>query len=336
MNRFVAMTDPHIKGVRIKTRTDNYPEVILGKLDFVIGYCEKHKVTKLINMGDMFDNPNVSDYIAGRVAGKFSKAYKKFGLKMYYIAGNHDITGKNFSTYVHGKLAGFEHYEWFNFIGDKPIEFSDAYLGGYHYDHAKESETYFDMPNHPYKKGKLKILALHAMVTGDDRDLIVNGKAQLISYKSLVSDADLILTGHFHPGFGIKKINVLEHIITVANPGSLARTNSYIAKHTVGPAILYIEVDKRKLSKIELIKVPHEINVFKDSKTYNRYEVDSNHFKFVKNLRTMQSGGFVQSNLELLIRTVAGEIKDAPFKITVDLVDEVCMKIKKVREENEK
>ena len=337
MNKFVYITDTHIKGTNIKTRTDNYSEAILGKIAFVIGYCKKKKVTKLIHGGDLFDNPNISDYIAGVVSSMFTMAYRDFGLELYYIAGNHDITGKNFTTHVNGKLAQFKNYEWFHFVaGDKPVEFKDAYLSGYHFDYDKEWETHFDMPKYEYKKGKLKILVLHIMATGDKRDLVIDGKPVLISYKSIVTDANLVLAGHFHPGFGIKKTNVLEHVTTIANPGSLARTNSFVAKETVGPALIYFEVDKGALSEIRMVPVPHAKHVFNNIEVYDRYEVGSNHSKFIKNLREFKNSEMINADIEMLIRTIAGQAKDLPFKITDRLISDVCMRIKKVREQDEK
>lgn len=325
IDRFVYMTDTHAKRNNIETRKDNYFKAIFKKLKWSLRYCNKNGITDVIHGGDLFDNPNVSDYVAGKIA----RLFKKAGVQLWYVMGNHDITGKNPESYVNGKLHMFESYDWFHFIGGECVEFNNCFLGGIDYTKEDEDEIHFNMPKKT--EGKTKILVIHHMITGEKEDMVIGGKRLMTSYTSVDTDADIVLTGHFHPGMKIKKYHILERPVKIANPGSLSRTNKLIDKIGHGPALIDIKIKKNGKSILKHIPIPCKKNVFKKT-IKKKYEledyVDS---KFHKVLSKFKNKHVIHEDIELLLRSMVGIKTELPFDIDDKLIDFIIDKVKEVK-----
>lgn len=332
MDKFIFITDSHFKKNNIKTRTDNYPQALFKKLKWVLKYCKKRKIKNIIHGGDLFDNPNVSDNIAGRIARMFDHAK----IHLWYTIGNHDITGKNPETYVNGKLHMFESYKWFHFIGDGPVEFDNTVLYGVDYNKEDEESIDFDIPIHTLGQygSKTKIIVIHHMITGDDKSLIIKGKRRLISYKDIETNADVVLCGHYHPGMKIKKNLLLEREIKFANPGSFGRTDSWADAHGYGPGLIDVKVGKDKKFKLKYVEIPHAKGVFKDAKT-NKYDIDAlvNSSKFIDTLNKFRESGIAGDEVSTILDALMEDVDALPFELDGDLCEFILDKIKEVKNE---
>lgn len=332
MTKMVFITDSHWRFSNVLSRTDNYCSATLDKLRWVVRYCKENKIGAIIHGGDMFDIPNVSDFVAGQVAGILGKS----GLQVYFIIGNHDVSGKTKETYIHSKLAMFEHYDWFHFIGDKVIEFDDCYLSGHDYCKKHEEEVNFNMPEYKYDKVKTKVLVLHQMLTGNKKSMIVDGRRCMTSYRDIVTNADMILCGHYHPGIGLKKcVLPIEHTVYFANPGSLARTSVTENEIGAGPALTHICIDNGRITTFKNIPIPCDRTVFKDNGIKTKYDVgDYITDGFIEAMRAFKDISVVKDDISLLLKMWIGKGKEfnLPFEITDKLVDYVTMKVKEVEQ----
>ena len=63
-DKFVFITDLHIANKQPVSRIDNYNESIFKKLKWVLGYCVRNKVKKLIIGGDLFHSYKIADELA--------------------------------------------------------------------------------------------------------------------------------------------------------------------------------------------------------------------------------------------------------------------------------
>lgn len=322
IDRFVFITDSHWKAQNVESRKDDYAASLFRKLKWVVGFCKKRKVENLIHGGDLLDNPNISDKIAGKIA----KILTNSGLNLWYVIGNHDITGKNPKTYVNGKLHLFESYPWFHFIGGRTIEFSNCVLSGCDYTKEKECDSAYDME---YRGDKFKVLVIHDMITGDARDFMVGIKRVMTSYRSIDTDADLILTGHYHPGYGIKKLEVLNKTRVFANPGAFARTANLKGIECHGPALIYFLCKNNKLLKIEHVRIPCKKNIFKKSKNGKKYTVsDMLGGNFMETLSKFKNAQEIMDDLAKLVTVMLAD-KEMKFPFEVDgvLEEYLAMKI---------
>jgi len=326
MDEFVYFTDSHWKGKRLETRNDDYCKSLFEKLGFVVRYCKKKGISKIIHGGDLLDNPNISDLVAGKIA----RIFRKNKLQMYYTIGNHDITGKNPETYVNGKLHMFESYNWFHFIGRKVYEFENCVLTGVDYNYEDEDKTDFHM-NGFEDVTKARILVLHAMIYGEDKDLMVGRKRIVISYKSIDTNADLVLCGHYHPGMKTKKLTVLNKDIVFVNPGSFARTDRLTNRIGVGPGLTHIRIGKGGIIKTKNIKIPCDRNVFID-KDEGKYQLaDISGAKFYESLQKFKEFQLAKNDIGMMLKAMSSiENKSMPFVIDDELISFIVNKVREV------
>ncbi len=330
MDRFVFITDSHFMKNNIKSRTDDYPKALFKKLKWVFKYCKKKKIKNIIHGGDLLDNPYVSDYIAGKIARMFDQA----DIQLWYVIGNHDITGKNPETYVNGKLHMFESYKWFHFIGDGVTEFDNCVLHGVDYNKEDEETLDFDVPleSADQYKDMTKIIVIHHMITGDKNSLIVKGRRRLISYTEVTTNANIVLCGHYHPGLKIKKHLQLEREITFANPGSFGRTDSWASEHGYGPALIDIKIKKGKKPILKYVVIPHEKNVFKEVKE-NKYDVNElvNSSKFIETLNKFKESGIANDEVSTMLEALMEDTESLPFELDGEICDFILDKIEEVK-----
>lgn len=290
MSKFVYFNDPHIHDTPITTRSDDSTEALLRKFDYLISYCENHGVKQAVCGGDFLDTPDVSNGMARKVAKKFDRANKKFGLKLVVIIGNHDVYGKNLATYVDSKLGMFELYSWFTILHDgKSKNFKDFILVGENYSKERECafryefdakvvQTKATKADDGVSSGRIGapkplapvVMVAHPMISGDERSMRIGKRVKIVSYKDVeLTGIDLLLCGHFHPGFGVKESKTLEFKSMIANPGSLLRTAKGIEDAGFSPGFFVvtisgdapIPVDR---IKIKHVRIPHE-DVFSDA-----------------------------------------------------------------------
>lgn len=330
MDRFVFITDSHFKRNNIETRKDKYFVAILKKLKWVLKYCKENNIENIIHGGDLFDNPNVSDYVAGKIARLFRKAK----IQLWYVMGNHDITGKNPDTYVNGKLHMFESYDWFHFIGGKTIKFNNCALSGIDYTKEDEDECCFNMPERV--DGKTNILVIHHMITGEKEDMIIGGKRLMTSYRSLDTDADILLTGHFHPGMKIKEFKILERPVKITNPGSLSRTSKLVDRVGHGPALIDMKIKNNGKSVLKHVLIPCKKKVFKKT-IKKKYQLeDYVDGKFHKALSKFKHLHVINDDIPLLLKSMIGSDTGLPFELDDELIEFVIDKVKEVQDEKNK
>lgn len=326
MDRFAYITDSHFKGKRVETRTDDYCASLFKKLDFVVAFCKKKKIVNVIHGGDLLDNPNISDLVAGKIA----KVFSKNKLHLWYVIGNHDITGKNADTYVNGKLHMFESYDWFHFIGGRVAEFENCLLTGVDYSYEGENETHFRIKEFEKTK-KARVLVLHSMIYGDEQDLMVGSKRIVTSYRNIDANADLVLTGHYHPGMKTKKLTILNNDIIFANPGSFGRTDSLTNRIGVGPGLTYIRIGENRSIKVRHVSIPCDRNVFV-SGSEGKYELaDIGGAKFFESLNKFKEFQVAKNDIGMMLKAMASVEGNAlPFKIDDEMVAFIVGKVREI------
>ena len=130
---FLFFTDTHFRNESPIHRTDNIFETQLGKLRWILEFAKKNNA-KIIHGGDMFHKPSPPDIVGNRVAQLFDE----FGIDVYYILGNHDVTGSNSDSFDYGLIGMFRYYKWFHFLHDGMLEEDNCCVYGF--DFSKETE----------------------------------------------------------------------------------------------------------------------------------------------------------------------------------------------------
>lgn len=247
--KFLFFTDSHIRGTTPKNRKDNFYETLKNKLLEIVDISNKLDVDYILHGGDWFDRPDISPSIVR----EFAIIIKTFEKPIYTIAGNHDIYGHNPDTIGRTMLGLLEGTGMVTLLkyDDEIILKKDGItvsLTGSSYSYDIDSEENYKKHYIVKKTGyaDYAINIIHGM-------LLSKPFFEGISYTLLDdikdTEADITLAGHYHSGFGIKKINGKFFI----NTGSIVRISNSLAEIERRPGVVFIEIkDKIYVEEIEL------------------------------------------------------------------------------------
>ena len=90
MSSIIFVGDLHLKGSSPISRVDDYPTVILNKLETLINTAKSFSCDKIMLLGDVFDSHITTLPYLAKVINTFRKI-SDAGIDVYTIVGNHDI-----------------------------------------------------------------------------------------------------------------------------------------------------------------------------------------------------------------------------------------------------
>lgn len=247
--RILFITDTHFRSQVPSNRTDDFLVSILKKFEYILDYAKEKKAI-VIHGGDFFDSPRISDDVAFRVA----KLIHKYKVHIYGIMGQHDIIGHNIDTSDRTKIGLFKFFKYYHPIGGKSIEIRDIILHGFDFNAENPIPKEIMITR---KERKVNIAIVHALIA--ERNLIVDGKEKLIRWDSVTSNADLVLSGDYHPGYGIQHHDLTG---TFCNPGSFSRMDVSEGKMGRKPMAVSITIKKCSISNLRLHIIPCILNPF--------------------------------------------------------------------------
>lgn len=214
--KFLFLTDSHLSNRRPSSRIDDYPQTVLNKFRDVVDLARQHDVEAVIHGGDVFHSPAVDRDLAGA----FAEIVRDLPCPMYIVPGNHDLFGQNVSTLPHTMLGLLIRSGVLRLLDrEQIIESDDCVIEGQPYypridrDH-KDADYGFRT-----QTSKTKILVAHGLILPSP--MLPDVPVTLPD--EIPAGADLILVGHYHPGF---KTFSTPSGVEVVNPGSLTRTDA--------------------------------------------------------------------------------------------------------------
>ena len=239
--KILHITDSHgtVKGP--ESRKDIYYITFLRKL-YELGYViKKEKIDIVVHTGDLFHTARVSDKFAGQV----SEMIKSWQITVYVVPGNHDIEGYTIDTIDQTKLGLLAKAGVIQLLDrDNPItitsnqdgeEYTVAISGQEYYAHIDEGNMHdFEMQQ---DEADFNILAIHGYIA----DTPQHPNIKCTMCQDIISDADVILTGHYHRQFEWSDGQNLD----IFNPGSMMRVEQtdYNKTHIPQYGILNIELN---------------------------------------------------------------------------------------------
>lgn len=250
--RFLKVGDPHIRGANPRNRKDNYKEALRNKIQDIHQLAKDHQVEAILCMGDIFDKPEVST----GVLLEFADLLTESPVPWYTTPGNHDLYSYNLATYNRTSLNLLERLvprfhvikdptQAQYFVGDEvevAITFtpftSQIDRDGYGY--SQETQA---LPSEAFK-----IHVAHGMLLDHvppfDRFTLV---------QDVQTNADLVLTGHDHTGYGVYRRADGKVFV---NAGSITRLSASVAEIERPIQVGLIEVFPGKRCEVQLIPLP--------------------------------------------------------------------------------
>ena len=237
--KILHITDTHATVKGPESRKDIYYISFLKKmleLEYVI---KKHHIDIVIHSGDLFHTPRVSDKFAGQI----SEIIKAWEVPVYVVPGNHDIDGYNISTIDQTKLGLLQKTGVIQLLkrGNEQVfniqingrNYRIAISGQEYYPHIDEGNPNDYMMLQPL--ADVNILVPHSYIVPKPQPKEI----RCIMTKDVKSDADIILSGHYHIQF-----EDYQNDIAFYNPGSTMRVDQTDYNRTHIPQYGILEIDE--------------------------------------------------------------------------------------------
>ena len=265
--KILHITDSHGTAKGPESRKDIYYIAFLRKL-YELGYViKKEKIDIVIHTGDLFHTARVSDKFAGQV----SEMIKSWQIPVYVVPGNHDIEGYTTNTIDQTKLGLLAKAGVINILDrDNPItitanqngeEYTVAISGQEYYAHIDEGNMQdFEMQQ---DEADFNILAIHGYIA--DTKQHPNIKYTMV--EDIITDADVILTGHYHRQFEWNGPD-----IDIYNPGSMMRVEQTDYNKTHIPQYGILNINLLPSGSIGYNYTFHEFKIAQPSITVFDYD----------------------------------------------------------------
>lgn len=245
--KILHITDSHATIKSPSGRQDIYYVSFLRKL-YEVGYVIKHEnIDLVLHTGDFFHTPHISDKFTGQIA----EMIQSWKVPVYVVPGNHDIEGYTIDTldqtklglmYKTGVLKRLDRLNPLSInISDNNNSSATISISGQEYyqniDSGNDNDFKMQQPI-----SDLNILCIHGYLT--DKPQHPDIKHTLVKDILNITDADIILSGHFHQRFFVEEEN-----LSVYNPGSMMRIeqNEYNKNNMPCYGILEIGFDNNDI-----------------------------------------------------------------------------------------
>lgn len=223
--KFLYLTDSHIRASTPRSRADDYPEALYAKFEQIGNIIKAEGIDVLLFGGDLFDIADPATSIVNR----YLQLFQSWGKPIYSIVGSHDIFGYNMDTIHRTALGTLIAAGVVKLIPDAgEITFLEDPLvrvvGTSHsYNLDENPETDY------FKKRKVGVRTIqlcHGMIVPAK----FFGKYTLVD--DVKTEADLVLCGHYHPGFK-SKVTAEQSIVNVGSLGRPERTHRELSPSVV-------------------------------------------------------------------------------------------------------
>lgn len=254
--KMIVTADWHLRSQLPRCRKDeNWIETQKKMIEQVSEYCKKYK-SDLFIVGDIFHSHSETTVEVIQIVQNLAKKLKKLGLKLYLLAGNHDLlyhSSENIEKSAVGILLKSDNIF--------PISsYSDEISAG-NFDEETENK---------------KIIFKHVLVFPDVKSLPPNVDA--ITAKELLSEysnAEWIFTGDMHKNFHYEKNG--RHVV---NPGCLIREVSDMKDYENG--VYFVDTESEI---VEWLKIKDDEEFIDDSYILKEKEKTERIEKFANKLK---------------------------------------------------
>ena len=262
--KFIYMTDPHVKGSNPSSRTDDFPETILKKIEDWFEEGVRRNVDFYLCGGDILDSARVSNRTIDKVVQLFDKYLKQQGKEMFFVWGNHDIFAWNPNTAIDTSLGlVVKYFSDITVLSNVPTlrEYNGVTVsltGVSSYSRLdKDKYVEDEMVEHrsvdyivDEKKADIDIHVVHGYLSTKE---VLEEIPHTLTKDIMVTEANFTLSGHEHTGFPPIPINDKQ---VICNPGALGRVFASRTEMNRMPQYFYGEADKDGNISYELIQCP--------------------------------------------------------------------------------
>lgn len=244
MAKFIVVGDLHLKGTNPRNRIGSYKQAAFDKLREVFSLAKEHAASAIIQTGDVLDSPEVSN----GVLLEYMSLLQESPCQIITCSGNHDVYGYNLESLERASLHILEllvprlsvNKEWFFPKGTGVNVTFQPYTGrvdveGWGYSPAEVQQHFTN------------IHVVHGMLLDHVPPF---DKYSLL--KDVKTNADIVITGHDHTGYGIFK---RADGVTFINPGALLRSSASISEIERPIQVALIDVRGPKDYSVKMLPI---------------------------------------------------------------------------------
>lgn len=308
--------DPHLEGRQPNFRKDDYPNVILNKIEFCLEYCRKHQLQPVC-LGDLFDRPRDNpNWIIGQLI-EMTRQTPIIG-----IFGNHDCAQPQLndddSLSVLIKAGGYQLVSSSSFWTGE-INHRRLVVAGSSYRHVipKTFDTRL-VPKSGNDRAADKEQPLAIWLTHHDIDFKEYDNGRCAVHE--IENVDVLINGHIH-----RRLDpIVAGKTTWINPGNITRRSRSESNQSHVPKALHVSVCQRGL-KFTDVTIPHRSfeEIFHEAMVPTEHERNESAFvtglKELTHRKTASGAGlheFLKENLDQFESDVADQILNLAKEIT--------------------
>ena len=251
--KLLFFTDAHGMSRKPSARLDDYSDTILKKIEWIGEYSRENHIEAVLCGGDLLDSPDVSETFIR----KMCMILKTFPCPIFTVIGNHDEYGYSPDTFNRTTLGVAEgvgvlnrlYLEKGQALGDFNITGQDS---DFNLDKGQQNIYKYSKSNRA--EGKVNIHVVHGMLVEKTWPMV-----SCTTIDEVIEDnpnADIILSGHEHTGFGIiEKYRNNGSKVIFCNPGSLGRITSSTGDLRKDVRVAQIETSNGDFS-VSLVSLP--------------------------------------------------------------------------------
>jgi len=309
--------DPHLEGRQPDFRKDDYPNVVLEKIEFCLKYCRKHNLQPVC-LGDLFDKPrDNSNWMMGQLI-EMTRQTPIIG-----IFGNHDCAQPELndddSLSVLIKAGGYKLVSagefWTGQINGRRLVVAGS---SYRHPIPKVFDSRLVPPRVDRSDAKDPQPPLVIWLTHHDIDFkeYDNGRNAVHEIKNV----DVLINGHIH-----RRLDpIVAGKTTWINPGNITRRSRSESNQAHIPKALHVQVSGVGL-KFDDVVIPHKPfdEIFHEAMVPTEQEQGESAFisglKELTNRRTDSGAGlkeFLHENVSQFESDVADQILNLAEEIT--------------------
>ena len=248
--KFLIIGDVHYRAENPRSRLDNYQKAITAKLLEAFELAQEHKVTAILQTGDLFDSPGIAWDTVKQLALLLNGSPCPF----ITIPGTHDAWAHNLATLYRTPFSLLSALSIIRDASAEGLGFNDGdiLITGHGYNYETDTvvgQHQYTPPEHV--NDAFHIHLVHAMLL--DHIPVEGMKHTLIS--QVDTNADVIVAGHVHYGLGHGNyIHRRDDGVLFVNPGALCRKEaSWVEmERPVQVALLTVENGRVKVELIPL------------------------------------------------------------------------------------
>jgi UDP-2,3-diacylglucosamine pyrophosphatase LpxH len=307
----LVIGDVHIADHSPGRRAEGYKQHILDKLYECVDLAKEKRATHVLFLGDIFHLKTASR-VSHRVVHDMAQVFESFGIPVFILVGNHDITDYSLDSLPKQPLGILEYVPNVTLLKTDRFELDeDVHI----YPIPGTSGVTLDDFNIT-GSNKRDILVVHQSIVpdiGKERedlhDIFLDAAA--VAERT---DINIVLYGHQHRSDGMYRITRDNGVPAIfSNLGSICRLTIDDNDVYKVPSVLFLSIadDKERTVKPEIVKLASVLPANEAYKLEEHFEEKTRSVDIEETIRKLQ-------DVEVSSHSIEGVVKDVEYRKDID------------------